>query len=829
MKNSRKKNLRISTGKGLKSQKAKAALSKGKPLKPEGWINSPFSTQLRKWKGVWLLAFFAMVVAGLLSLPNYHSNLETNGFPAQLLTHPSLLFIGFAGLILLFRILPENIHEPELPRWQAYPWFAFLFGACAFSRFYHPEEPSAYFWYDNLIVIGDIRNIIDFGRNHLFFPFGSREPFFPYLTASLWRLFPSAPGVWIMRLSTSLMELGSSWGLYLLGRTVGGRRMGLILMSLWAFSMAMCVWTYLDMGTTSTVLACIWALVFFFRVLQKPTFTRFLYLGGALGFGAYCYAPFRPWAPTLITLLLAWILYRWSRGLKGWGPWGLALGTWVSWTFLFLYKNHFVPTGNFLVSAVTHPVFLGLLVLALGAFYVKTLFLRKTGESNEKILGWASSVFITALLMAPLLLHPLYSAHIADTSAFRDGGKATSWEMVKTLWDHVEFFLGAMFYTTTHDVSAYPVPYHSYFECTTELGLVLGLAYFIARPSWKMAFVFLMILVGMVPFVLSYLPHTGRVVGAVAPLLLLAGWGLDHLWRLVKHCIKDLKIRWALFLLVFAFWAWDSHWSFILCRNWMAFRSNDATINHQMDKDWRNYRVLIAQQLPGFVDEAFTVLCDQKEIWLLNDPNPIYLEAGEKGKDIVLLVHAEDKGMEERIRKEYPLAQWTDVGNPNGPHFMDRILIPFDSLQEAPGKILYIQRIPPGYWKRRFYAKEYGLCRGMILWDERVPQLDSPIPPTLNVWETGKAEGEINLPVAGEYTFKADRSIETTVLFIDGKKIIDLRPPDGQALSGEKRIYLSLGIHQIIYEKTFLGMSNFTGVRIFSPEGGRDWVLGQNP
>src|SRR5260221_8032434 len=270
--------------------------------------------------------------------------------------------------------------------------------------------------------------------------------------------------------------------------------------------------------------------------------------------------------------------------------------------------------------------------------------------------------------------------------------------------------------------------------------MVVGLAYFLARPSWRKTVVLLMAFVGMIPFVLSRGPHTGRVVGAVAPLLLLGGWGLNYFWELFNREMRGRVVQTVVFILVLGFGVCDAKWSFDLCRKWMNFRSNDNTIGQQVDKDWKQYRVIIAQHLPNFVSEAFTVLCDQKEAYLLNDSSPIYLEPGEKGKDIVLLVYGDDHALEEKVKREFPKAQWSFIPNPNGPQFMARILIPLDSLAERPGKILYVQRVSHDYWRRRFFCKEYGVARGLVFRDERVSSLTAPLPKELTVWDTGQAD-----------------------------------------------------------------------------------------
>src|ERR1019366_9612307 len=114
----------------------------------------------------------------------------------------------------------------------------------------------------------------------------------------------------------------------------------------------------------------------------------------------------------------------------------------------------------------------------------------------------------------------------------------------------------------------------------------------------------------------------------------IGAWGLDYFWGLVDELNKNKLIKRFVFLALFAFWAWDAHASFNLCRKWMSVKDNDILIGEQVKKDWKQYRVLIAPYpvLTGdqFATGALTMLCDQTEAYVLADPNPIFSELGQK-------------------------------------------------------------------------------------------------------------------------------------------------------------------------------------------------------
>jgi len=775
-------------------------------------------------EGYWLLASFVSITAGIFSLPNFHVFLPPESLPACLFVYPSLLLVGFILMFSAFRRLPEGPERSEMPQWQANFWFTIFFALCAFSRFYRPEEPPPNFWSDVMIPSQNALGVIDNFNRPWFFRYGYGEPLYSYSLAGLWELFPKATGIWINRVDSGLLDLGTIWGLYLLGSVLRGRRMGLILMAFWAFSMPMTAWGYFIMGQNTAVLACVWVMVFFFRLIQKPTFPRFIYWGLAEAFGAYNYVPFRPWAPVMVTAVLLWILGGFKEKPKGAAPWILLTGLWLSWIFLFFNRNNFLPSDIPWVGVVLRPSILAVIGVLLVSAYFKTKAETVNSEANRKVFGWATGSILAVFLSSPVIFSPLYASRTSGMSVFHAG---VNLEVLKLIWQQVTLFFGMMFYINQTGLPDYPVAWHSYFESFPVLAMVVGLACFIAKPSWRKIFILFLVVVGMTPFVLSNLQHSGRVEGAVAPLFLLGAWGLDYFWELFCREISSGFLRKIVFLLIFSLWAIDAHWSFDVIRQWMAGKGRDALLLQQIEKDWKPYRLILVQHYPELVSASSTMICDQKEVYLFHDPNPIYVEPGEKEKDIVLLMYGYDDVTQNRIKKEFPQAQWSDVTvpDPGHPRFFARALIPFDSLSESKGKALYIQKVPHEYWRRRFYERDYGVARGLIWWDERVPSLTAPPPPGMDVFVTARADGEMTLPVAGDYTFACDSCCYPTDLTIDGKTVLDLKPQRDHPVNANEKIHLTAGVHEVSYAS--FGDGFYTqNIKVISP-GGRTWILGK--
>src|SRR5580658_9365043 len=163
------------------------------PIQPPRHVSPPVDGMTLALSGLvgsnwllYLLLAWAVVAAGLFSLPNYNQLLAPGNALANLPTR-WLLIAGFAALVVLWRAAPAA----EESQWDLKPatsrvLFWIFIGLGAALRLNHPEQPANFFWDDHFIVTSDIRNIIDFNEHPLLFPSGWREPFFPYLTAFLW-------------------------------------------------------------------------------------------------------------------------------------------------------------------------------------------------------------------------------------------------------------------------------------------------------------------------------------------------------------------------------------------------------------------------------------------------------------------------------------------------------------------------------------------------------------------------------------------------------------------------------------------------------------------
>ncbi len=779
--------------------------------------------------GLSLVVGFLLVVVGVLFLPNFRILLVGNFLERFRFLPYVVLILGFVVLFRAFRCQSPIPPLPELSRPAAYLFFTFFYAVCFYTRFSHPETPEPTFFYDDRASLFDIRAIIDFGINHWLFDYGEREPFFPNLTAFLWRLIPNADGVFMDRLSSTLIDMGTCWGLYRLGRELTGRWLGLFLMALFCASKAMIINCFIGAGHNTCMLSTVWMTYFFFHLVKKPDFRRFVYLGIALGFGAFTYVPARPWTPYLIGATWLWVLWTTREKPKSRSLWFLLVGGMTFCGFLAVFKNSYLPQTWGWVAFFTHiPVYLTILVALLAAYFHAGMKSR-ADDAARLVFGWATTALAAMLMTLPFYLQEGYANHIMDSSALHvDGKMSLSFSVLAKLLENVEDYFGMMFGQSIHTGGMYPIDLDSFFDPLPVAGVVIGLAFFLAKPSWGKGFILSLVAVGMVPFVLAAMPNSGRPLASVIPLLTLAGWGFVYWNRSFTAAVRQKWLRVFAFAGLCVFWAWNgvkSDWS--IWQLWMTKVSNDVFIFQQVEKDWKKYKVMVVGHNDQFVSEAFTALCDQRDVYLWSGPTPLYLEPGETGKDVSLLFWGGDpRKIEDQVRRDFPEAQISEIPRSLFANYMKRALIPFEAIQRRNSGMIYPVRVPPGYWRRRFYYEGYGWARGLVWWDDRVANLNALFPKDTTLCEAVRADGEIKVPVEGNYVFTGTHGLDYIILLVDGKKIMDYYPVEGKNDLPHASVHLAPGVHSVSLETYLQYNLAFPRVSV-KPPTGPDFILGE--
>jgi hypothetical protein len=756
------------------------------------------------------LAWMA-VIAGLLAVPNYNillqpGNLFTrNEIPhlptSNLFTHlPSawLIWAGFIALVILWGFVPDTKDDAwDISPWTSRFFFWMFMVAGVYLRLENPRWPVGNFWDDHYYVISDIRNIIDFHQDFVLFPFGWREPFYPNFSALVWILMPWLTGSMAVLMSSTIIDMVAVWLFYLIGKELGGRRMGIILMGLGAICKTMIMMTRFVYGTDTCVLGGALAILFFLRVLKKPDVLHFVEWGLALGFGGYTYVPFRPWMPVMLGVVWLWVFSdKKERQLNGarflMGPLLLMV-----WALVFLYKNSLLPDQNFFQIFV-NPVVLNCLFLGIIWGYVKS-FLDERKKGFTKLFGWATGAILTGIVMSPLLLHPNYSAHVSDISIFSPKFTAPGQGFAK-LWENIGFTFGLFFGQVNH-VSRLPALGDSLYEFLIPVCGLLGLSYFVAKPRWIPAYIVVLFLISLVPGVLSNGPHSFRYASCDLPLLLIGAWGLNRLWIVVRQVSQDRFIQMTFAVLLLAGWAWELGQNHKLIWEWLHQQADTSLIWDQTEKELPNHRVyLVEHGNPVFYTPGQNILTDGEEVYRMEDQNAIDLTPADTPKDLCVMVYGGDVVNQKKIEAEFPNIHWNSrriilQGDTDTP-FMFYAEVPFDQIPVKDKGLFFVQHVSPWSWMRRCYG-HYGLGRGLILYEDRVAHWNEQPAPgdKMDAGHSMRVSGDWSVKVAGDYLLKMTTA-NTTWFFLDGRKIFNV-PPDNIVVSAVKKVSLTPGVHHV--------------------------------
>ncbi len=809
----------------------------GKPTPPKPFSGVPSSrnpasvSSAEGWfshEGIFLLAGFILVVVGVLGLPTVNFPFGNGNFLGVASGFPPPLWLGLACLFWAFRFLPPVEKSPEPGRGWVYGCLFFLYLVCFAMRVYNPEVPSQSLNDDGLGYGDDLRKIVDFHFFRMFTAVGIKTAIFDAVCAPLEIIFPRATSIWALRVGGAIVDLGTLWGLYLLGRVLRGRRLGLILAALWASCKFAIIFVYFEYGWGVHLLTCAWALVFFFRLIQKPVFRRYVYFGAAIGFGGYDWYTFRPWSPALFGALLVWILFNFKEKPKGLSAWFLVTGGMTSWVFLFFYKNNFLPENHPLVVFFISPQGLWFTVAALLAAYLKTGFSVSKNEACFHFFGWATAVWVALLLTLPSLLDPEYSSHLAVVSVMNEGTKTlllAGGGPVHTFYLNLIYFFQLIFAQPLNQGALwYPMARDSSLDSLFTVGMVTGLVLFIARPSWKKGFLLALIPVGLSPFLFSVATYLGRASGALLLLLVIGGWGLDYFWELLRRALPRPFFQRILLFLLLIFGVWNVAWSFTLAQRWIDMKTYNALVGEAIAREAKNSRVVVDLAGLGKLPSDLTLLCDQKEVFTFQGSNPVIWRKGEEGKSIVLLTSKNNDLLFQRVKKEFPSA-FREVF-PGRQSFMAKFVISSKDLSEKPGKLFYRQTAEGDFWRRRFYYQWLGLAHGLIWKEDRVTSLKAEWPSSLIYGMSCQAEGEFDAPVEGDYFFETGPTGDCLLLKIDNHRIFRLGEINGVSQGGKVRLHLGKGVHSVIFSVYFQNGLNFPEVFVTLPGGGPRGSLG---
>jgi hypothetical protein len=292
------------------------------PLSPHSTGNDPQTYRLS--------FLIASVVLGAWAFASMGNNLFT-------VRNVIVWILAIASFIWAFWLRSRDLKPAEKRSWLRDPWFAFIIGATVlvfFFRFYQtqtvPPEPFS----DHAEKILDVYDVSQ-GQTHIFFPRNTgREAIQMYWTLLIARVFGTGLSFLSLKLGTALLGFFTLPFIYLLGKEIGGRRVGLFAFLFVGIGYWPNVISRVGLRFPLYPLFVAPTLFFLVRGLRTRNRNDFLLSGVFLGLGLHGYSPFRIVPFVVIAAFVLFWLHDQSKGARRDAVVWLAL---MGFTSLFVF------------------------------------------------------------------------------------------------------------------------------------------------------------------------------------------------------------------------------------------------------------------------------------------------------------------------------------------------------------------------------------------------------------------------------------------------------------------------------------------------------------
>jgi len=339
---------------------------------------------------------------------------------------------------------------------------------------------------EKLLDVADVLN----GQYSIFFPRNTgREAFQFYLTALIIRLFRTGLTFISLKIGMVLAGLLTLPFIYLLGREIGNRWVGLIAFFLAGIAYWPNIISRVGLRFPLYALFAAPALYFLIRGLRYCTRNDFILSGIALGIGLHGYSPIRILPLViLIGVGLAWLGSRSVEYRKNifWYSCLLAFTTFIFFLPLFRY-------------AIDNPTIFGIRALS------------RLTSIEQPLAGPAWQIFLN------------------------------------NLWNAI-----TMFFYSNGEIWVHSIPYRPALDIITAGFFFIGLVFIFKRykynRNWVDLFVILLVPLLMLPSIFSLAfpqenPSLNRTIAAILPVFVISALGFEFVFRTILTSLKEKRIK----------------------------------------------------------------------------------------------------------------------------------------------------------------------------------------------------------------------------------------------------------------------------------------------
>ncbi|HTA77728.1 MAG TPA: hypothetical protein VK791_11255 [bacterium] len=745
-----------------------------------------------------LLALWLAFCAVTVTFPQFNWVLpkNVNYFLDNSWIYALLLFGTMTLFVRLFIQTKSQKTVSNIPR----PWVVVIllavFAAGGFLCLFHIDKPSGGYTLDCAFFIRTARQLKDvsnYGPAYIFET--GLLPLWPYTADFIWHLMPSSTGLVIQRLTNTFFDFGIIFFMYLAGKEIAGRRLGLLAAALTAISKPLI--EKVVSGYPSNVLAfgiaiALWLTI---RLNRKKNIYDFLIWGAGVAFLAYTTAPFEPFVPFFIFIGLGFVWWnnRAEMKIKDAPVW-----VWLSLALFLVYFlccNNAFPNGAAILKQIKSSslILLGV-ILGASAF----VFSRRNKDDKKNLwIKWFLGSWLATILSYIEIANDYMLGRVQEHSLMPGAGFLSP-AYLSSCFQRLPSMLQWLFWTA-NDKSDMALAGDPFF-CYPELICIgLGLVFCVAKPNAKKTLLVLTALLGVLPILITSQTHSGFLVGCVAPFLLISAVGINDLFEVVSGAFSKIRfLNVFLSFLFIVFWGWSAQVVFSrVYTQWSEKRI--AVIEDAARDSAKGYRVYVTLEFPPEYYEG-------PEIYSAYPINQIDLSNDEKVPDVVVYVDVRKPEVINNLKKYFPQAQWSGVNDPydaSHPMVMRCEIQAHDLLQKKQ-KLFVVSRLSGPFWKRTFFTPRAYLNLSLADWEDGVVDIHKPVPAAANVIYNGQTvelEGTVQMKRDGLYEIDCQTGNRSKV-FIDNQEIFDLTFPVigsyvAQPVDRKIKLDLKAGDHKI--------------------------------
>ena len=279
------------------------------------------TTPASRYFSIILLGIWLIYCAVAITFPGY-SWLSPKSFSYSFFLpswETAIFLLAVMFIVARFSADKKNRPGTDIPlSWARVGLFSVLILG-AFLCLHHMSLAMGEYGDDTAFDIYQVRRMKDLDNFWGAFVFDNGLlPLWPYTALAIWRLLPDLTGLIVQRLTGCFFELGTAVVLYLIGKEIAGRRMGLYCAVLVVLSKPLL--SKVVSGYSCSVLVFCMDLVFLttFQLFRRDKQDRFIWWGVAVGLSAYSSFPIQPFVMTFVfaSLLMIWWADRKKMKLK---------------------------------------------------------------------------------------------------------------------------------------------------------------------------------------------------------------------------------------------------------------------------------------------------------------------------------------------------------------------------------------------------------------------------------------------------------------------------------------------------------------------------------